>query len=118
MTVLAFTACSKNTALRREAIKILKSSDTTALVADAKSLWSSTNEKDFDIEPDKWPMTFASFSPVRVWRYHDGIYIITAKYVSHTAGIYIFIDPSATPADTSNVKYEHLMGSIFWVLTS
>lgn len=117
---LSASGCSRNAQLRKAAIRALGSSNTAQLTADATALWNQhTGSGGFaDIPESDWPTSFGVFKPVRVWRDSYGIYIITAKFVSKTAGVYITVTSGYTPQEAPNSQNERLTEGIYWTLTS
>ena len=122
IAALALAGCSwsRNAQLRKSAIDTLGASNKTNLIADAVALWGRhTGAGGFsDVPEPDWPPSFKAFKPVRVWRDSYGIYIITAKFVSKTAGVYITVTPGYTPKNAPNSSKERLSEGIYWTLTS
>ena len=118
---IAASGCglSRNAQLRKAAVGALGQSNTAGLTADAKALWQQTAEANSsDIPENQWPQSFRPFKPVRVFRDSYGIYLVTAHFVSHMAGVYIVVKDGHTPKDASNVSHERLSEGIFWTLGS
>ena len=111
--------CSRNAQLRKAAVDALRKSSTCDLKADATTLWAKHASSDsFDIPEADWPHSFSGFNPARVFRDSSGIYIVMAKHVSHTAGVYIVVKNGHIPKDAPNVSHERLSEGIFWTLGS
>lgn len=109
---LSGCSCSRNAQLRADAMRVLNGSNKTQLTADATALWNQYLDPS-SVPETNWPPSFKAFKPVRISRDSYGIYIITAMFAGHTAGVYIVINPDFAP----NNKTERISEGIYWSLT-